>query len=106
MSNVIGTNVIGTNAIGTNVIGTNAIGTNKKTRKAPCPKGTRYNNKTKRCEPMNKNTVVPVEAEPVEAEPAPILGETLLEIKKKRRTPCPKGTRRNKKGICAPIKNA
>ena len=32
--------------------------TNKKTRKAPCPQGTRYNNKTKRCEPIIKKSEV------------------------------------------------
>ena len=70
-----------------------------KTRKLPCPKGTRYNKITKRCVP---NTLAAADVEPLVAEPVmPNASE-----KKKRKVNCPKGTRRNAKtGECEPIKD-
>jgi hypothetical protein len=80
-----------------------------KTRKAPCPKGTRFNNRTKKCEPYNKTKAPAVGQAPEpapEPEQAPVVEQPLtLGVRKTRRTLCPKGTRRNKKtGLCEPIK--
>jgi len=110
------------------------------TRKKPCPKGTHYNRKTEKCEPIKVPVPqVPVPQVPVTQVPVPQVPVTqvpvtqvpasvkvqepvpqaqaqsqvqaqvpmpapqvpaAVSIKKKRNTPCPKGTRRNKKGDC------
>jgi len=96
----------------------------KTKRRTPCPKGERINKKTGKCEKYNgtkKRTVIdmpasaepepvpaePVSAESVSAEPEPVSAEPAPApapaptAKSKRRTPCPKGERRNKKtGKC------
>jgi hypothetical protein len=95
--------------------------TKKTTRKKPCQKGYNRSKKTGECE--KKKTPVlrpvpdeprpdepepvlvpdeprpdePVPDEPVPDEPVPVPTQT---VKTKRKTPCPKGTRRNKKGDC------
>ena len=77
-----------------------------------CPKGTRKNRKTGKCEPYEKKKEVPadipvVEGEKEEPEPEPVIEETsepepVVEEKKKRKA-CPKGMRKNRKtGECEP----
>jgi hypothetical protein len=83
----------------------------KITRKPPCPNGTRRNKKGE-CEPIK--TAAPVTAPPVTAPPVtappvtapPVTAPPVTAVKTTRRPPCPKGTRRNKKGECEPIKTA
>ena len=95
-------------------------------KKEYCPKGTRKNRKTGKCEPYEKKKEVPAdipvvkeetpepEPEPVieetsEPEPEPVIEETsepepepVVEEKKKRKA-CPKGMRKNRKtGECEP----
>jgi len=93
-------------------------------KKEYCPKGTRKNRKTGKCEPYEKKKEVPAdipvvegEKEEPEPEPEPVIEETsdpepvieetsepepVVEEKKKRKA-CPKGTRKNRKtGKCEP----
>jgi len=65
--------------------------TQKKTKKKPCPRGTRYNKRTEQCEPFDKqNTIVT----PIEPKRSSIDKNG---VKKTRKKPCPRGTRYNKK---------
>jgi hypothetical protein len=94
-----------------------------KTRKKPCPKGTRYNNKTGECDKIKlkikikepsvreppavpmPSVVAPSVAAPMPSVvPMPSVAPMPVPAQKKvRLPPCPKGTRRNKKGECKSV---
>jgi hypothetical protein len=116
------------NAIKANAIKANAeLKKQNKTRKKPCPIGTRYNNKTGVCDkiklkikikepelsvrepedmPMPAPSVAAPSAPIPPTMPAPIPPTAPIPMpvqKTIRLPPCPKGTRRNKKGECKPV---
>ena len=63
----------------------NIINTQKKTRKKPCPRGTRYNKKTEQCEPFIKqdNKSLPESVEPIPAPVEPELVEQKISPQRK-----------------------
>jgi hypothetical protein len=95
-------------------IATNVQALTKK-RRAMCPRGTRKHPKTGKCEPYDKDNNVFLMSTAVVPIVVPTVVPTVVPVvepnnTKKRRTPCPRGTRRNlKTGACEtypPIVNA
>jgi hypothetical protein len=89
-------------------IATNAQALTKK-RREMCPRGTRKHPKTGKCEPYDKDKnvfITPTIQVPTIQAPKPLEQSPLVESKsetKKRKTPCPRGTRKHPKtGKCEP----